>query len=231
MTSLKKIGLLTTMLGSLLLAAPMASQPAYAGPEQQVTVDAALGTLDNLRTNKEFGNARELLRTARAVLIAPRIIKGAFFFGGAGGNAVLLVRGARGWSDPAFYTIGSASFGLQIGAKVSELVMIVRSERALQALMRDKFKIGAEAGLAIATLGSDVQGATTANLNADIVAWSSSEGAFAGLSLDGSVVAPQTGADASYYGHPVTSADIVLRRDVRNPAASGLRSTLGRIAG
>ncbi len=88
-------------------------------------MDHAVGTLQDLRRDKEFGNARELLRTARAVLIAPRIFKAGFFVGGEGGTALLMVRGAHGWSDPAFYTVASASFGLQIGAQESEMILFI----------------------------------------------------------------------------------------------------------
>lgn len=195
--------------------------PARAADEQ-ATVDHALGTLQDLRTDKAFGNARELLRTARAVVIAPRIFKAGFFFGGQGGQAVLMVRGAHGWSDPAFYTIGSASFGLQIGAQESEMMMFVMTDRALQALMRDKFEIGANAGLAIATLGSTVEGGTTAAAGADIVVWASSSGAYAGISLQGTVVSADLDEDRRYYGRPVTTGDIVLRRDAHSPSASAL---------
>ncbi len=218
----RRWALLATLLGGLVAGPVLTAAPALAGPDQQATVDHALGTLQDLRHDREFGNARQLLRTARAVIIAPRIFKGAFFVGGEGGTALLMVRGAHGWSDPAFYTLGSASFGLQIGAKESELILFIRSERALEAVMRDKFKIGADAGISVATLGSDVQGATTANAGADIIAWASSSGAFAGISLDGSVLAPQAEANQSYYGRPVTVSDIVRRRAVSSPAASSL---------
>jgi lipid-binding SYLF domain-containing protein len=221
---------MSALLATLAVGPVLTATPALAGPDQQATVDHALGTLQDLRRDKEFGNARQLLQTARAVLIAPRIFKGAFFVGGEGGTGVLLVRGKHGWSDPAFYTIGSASFGLQIGAKESELILIIRSERALNALMHDKFKIGGDAGIAVATLGSDVQGATTANAGADIIAWASSSGAFAGLSLDGSVIAPQNEADESYYGRAVSAADIVRRHAVSNPAAAGLRHALAGVS-
>ena len=228
-SSPRRWALLTTLLGGLLAGPVLTAAPAIAGPDQQAAVDHALGTLQDLRRDREFGNARQLLRTARAVMIAPRIFKGAFFVGGEGGTALLMVRGAHGWSDPAFYTIGSASFGLQIGAKESELILFIRSERALNAVMRDKFKIGGDAGIAVATLGSDVQGATTANVGADIIAWASSSGAFAGLSLDGSVIAPQADANESYYGRPVTVNDIVRRRAVSSAAASSLVRALGSL--
>ena len=199
---------------------------ARAAPDEQATVDHALGTLQDLRGDKAFGNARELLHRARAVLIAPRIFKAGFFVGGEGGRAVLMVRGSHGWSDPAFYTVGSASFGLQIGAQESEMIMFIMTDHALQALMRDNFKIGANAGVAVATLGSTVEGATTSNAGADIVVWASASGAYAGISLDGTVVSPDRDVDSSYYGRRVTSGDIVLRRQVHNPAARPLVQAL-----
>jgi lipid-binding SYLF domain-containing protein len=224
--SMKRWAATATILSTLAFGAT----PAFAGADQQADIDHAIGTLQDLRHDKEFGNARQLLQSARAVLIAPRIFKAGFFFGGQGGDAVLMVRGPHGWSDPAFYTIASASFGLQIGAAESEMIIIIRSERALRAVMRDRFKIGADAGLAVATLGSDVEGATTANAGADIVVWASSAGAYAGITLNGSLIEPQRHADESYYGRPVTTGDIVLRHDVSAPGATALRRTLDSIS-
>jgi lipid-binding SYLF domain-containing protein len=208
------------------LAASSIALPVRAATGEQALVDHAIGTLQDLRGDKEFGNARDLLHRARAVLIAPRIFKAGFFVGGEGGQAVLMTRGAGGWSAPAFYTVASASFGLQIGAQESEMVIFVMTDRALQALMRDNFKIGANAGIAVATLGSTVEGATTANAGADIVVWASASGAYAGISLDGSVVTPNRNDDAAYYGRPLSSSDIVLRRQGHNPGATALVRTL-----
>jgi lipid-binding SYLF domain-containing protein len=208
-----------------IVAITLAGAPARADGDQS-TVDHATGTLMDLRHDKEFGDARDMLHRARAILIAPRIFKAGFFFGGEGGSAVLLARTSHGWSDPAFYTIASASFGLQIGAQESEMVILVMSDKALHALMNNKFKIGANAGIAVATLGATAEGATTSNVGADLVVWASSSGAYAGISLDGSVVAPDGDANAKYYGRAVTPSDIVVRHDVRSKAAGGLVRTL-----
>ena len=204
-----------------MLVSVLAASPAFASDEQTL-INHSVGTLQDLRHDKEFGNARSLLNRARAIMIAPRIFKAGFFFGGEGGQAVLLVRGAHGWSDPAFYQIASASFGLQIGAQESEMIMFVMTDRALNALMRDKFKIGANAGIAVATLGSTVEGATTGNVGADLIVWASASGAYAGISLDGSVIEPMHDGDAHYYGRPVTSSDIVMRHAVHAPGAATL---------
>jgi lipid-binding SYLF domain-containing protein len=213
---------------ALSLGAGLFGNQALAATGEQATVDHAIGTLQDLRGDKEFGNARQLLHRARAVLIAPRIFKAGFFVGGEGGTAVLMVRGAHGWSDPAFYTVASASFGLQIGAQESEMIMFIMSEKALAALMKNKVKLGANAGIAVATLGSTVEGATTTHAGADIIVWASSSGAYAGISLDGTVVDPQTDGDANYYGHPLTSSQIVLG-GTRTPAARGLVKAIGSL--
>jgi lipid-binding SYLF domain-containing protein len=218
----RKTSLFATAALAIALATTAFAPAAFAATGEQAVVDHAVGTLQDLRGDKEFGNARQILQTARAVLIAPRIFKAGFFVGGEGGTAVLMVRGPHGWSDPAFYTVASASFGLQIGAQESEMIMFIQSEKALNALMQDKFKIGANAGIAVATLGSTVEGATTTHVGADIIVWASSSGAYAGLSLDGTLIQPQTDGDANYYGRPVTSSQIVLQHAVRNKAAHGL---------
>lgn len=206
-----------------LLASAGISLPARADTGPQDTINHALGTLQDLRGDKEFGNALQLIHRARAVLIAPRIFKAGFFVGGEGGSAVMMARGVDGrWSYPAFYTVASASFGLQIGAQESEMIMFVMSERALNALMQNKFQFGANAGIAVATLGSTVAGATTTNGGPDIIVWASSSGAYAGISLDGTLVQPQSDADANYYGRPLTSQEILLSHFGQNPSATPL---------
>jgi lipid-binding SYLF domain-containing protein len=133
------------------------------------------------------------------------------------------------WGFPAFYTLASASFGLQIGLEQAELILIVMSDRALNALMHDEFKVGAEAGLAVVTLGASVEGATTAAAGADIVVWSSASGAYAGLTINGSIVKPRLEWDAAYYGRPATSTDIVIKGAAKNPGADVLRGDLASV--
>jgi lipid-binding SYLF domain-containing protein len=205
--------------------------PAARASDEQNLVEKAKIAVDDLKKDKEFGNARDLLQHARGVLIVPNLVKGGFFVGGEGGEGVLLTRlGTRNWSEPAFYTLASASFGLQIGIEQAELVLFVMNDKALTALMQDEFKIGAQAGIAVATLGSTAEASTTANLNADIIVWSSSTGAYAGLTLNGSVVKPRHSWDTEYYGHAATTSDIVLKHAAKNAGADGLRANLGSIS-
>lgn len=206
----------------VLLAAPLA----HAATDEQNLVDRARITLDDVKRDKEFGNTRELLKRAQAVLIVPSLLKGGFFVGGEGGTGVLLTRRPDdSWSYPAFYTMASASFGLQIGAQESELVLIALTDKAKRAFMQDEFKIGGEAGLAVVTLGASAEAATTANLNADIVVWASSTGAYAGLTLNGSVIKPRDTYNTDYYGKP-SSPQMITTDAVSNRAADPLRATL-----
>ena len=206
----------------------MAPGAAKAETDQQNLVDEARITLDHLKHDQEFGNAQELLRKARAVLIVPTLVKAGFFLGGEGGDGVLLARSGHGtWTDPAFYTLASASFGFQIGIQSAEVIMIIESDRALKALEADQFKFGAQAGIAVVTLGTGAQAATSTALDtADIIVWSSASGAYAGVTLEGSLVKPRDSYNENYYGRPIAVREILNMNQGRNPGAEGLRAAL-----
>ena len=204
--------------------------PANAATDQQQTVDRARITIEDLKKDKAFGNSRSLVQKARAILIVPRLYKGGFFVGGEGGTGVMMTHTAGGaWSQPAFYTLGSASFGLQIGLEQSEMVLFVMSQKALDALNSNEVKLGAGAGLTVVTLGSNVEGATTSNAGADIVTWASSSGAYAGISLNGSVIHPDTDDNTAYYGRAVRPQDILYTKAVSNAGTAGLRQSIATV--
>jgi lipid-binding SYLF domain-containing protein len=153
-----------------------------------------------------------MLQGARAVYIVPKLVKGGFIFGAEGGDGVLLHRVGHGWSTPKFYGMGSASFGLQAGLEQAELVFIINSDRALRGIEHGNVKLGAGAGLTVATLSSGAEGAATAN-GAPIVVWTSGAGAYAGLTFNGSVIkedkdedaTPATGPEAQALRHNLAS--------------------------
>jgi len=209
------------------LAVLFANTPARAA-DQTTVLNQAVVTVDKMKFDPTFGPSRQILRSARAVLIVPQLIKGGFIFGAEGGDGVLLQRLGRGWSAPAFYTIGSASFGLQIGLEEARFVMFIMSERALRAVEQSKFTFGGAAGLTVITLGANAQGATSTNLTGDIIVWASSKGAYGGLTLQGSVLAPKNDANAQFYGRPL-SAGQILSMPGRNPATLPLRRDLATL--
>src|ERR1700744_1172938 len=125
--------------GAIAALAIFVAPMALAASDAQNLVDKARITLDDVKRDKEFGNTQHLLKGAKAVMIVPSLFKGGFFVGGEGGTGVLLSREPDGnWSYPAFYTLASASFGLQIGAQESELVLIALSNKAKEDFMRDE---------------------------------------------------------------------------------------------
>jgi lipid-binding SYLF domain-containing protein len=188
----------------------------------------ATKTAEHMKRDPSFDAARQMLRNARAVVIVPSLVKGGFIFGAEGGNGVLLARTSRGWSNPAFYTLGSASFGLQIGLERAEIVLLIMSERALRAVESSQFKFGAGAGLTVVTLSAGAEGATTPNLSGDIIVWTSATGAYGGLTLNGSVIKSREEWDKDFYGHAVPVPQIVSGR-ARNPEANPLRDELASL--
>jgi SH3 domain-containing YSC84-like protein 1 len=206
--------------------------PARANDSQEATqiVEKACMTFDNFMNDKNMASFRDLLKNAKAAVIAPSVLKGAFIVGASGGNAVGMVREKNGrWSEPAFYTIGGASFGLQIGGQASEVILLAMTDRGANALMGNSFKLGADVGIAAGPVGAGAQ-AATANLSADILSFSRSKGLYGGLSLDGSVIAVRGALNAAYYGKKVSPTDILVRHDVWNSRAACLVKGLVKYA-
>ncbi len=202
---------------------------AHAQTEQQTLVDRATLAVQEMLVDPDASEARDLMTKSKGVMVCPRLFKAGFIFGGQGGNCVMVGRGSGGgWSSPAFYGMGAGSIGLQLGIQDSEVLFIVLTDKGLQALLDSQFKLGADASVAVATLGGGVQGATTAALRADIVAFSKSRGLFAGLSLEGSMISQRSDWNASYYGRPVGAQALVINNEGQNPGAEPLKEMLAR---
>ena len=154
-------------------AAPfLTALPARADAKRQSLVDSCLESARKVLGGKDFPDAAKQMPGAQGVLIMPELVQGGFILGAAGGRGALMARnGAREWSPPAFYGMGSGSLGLQIGAKVSEIVFIIRTEKGLNAILDHKFKFGAEAGVTMVAIGIGLEGASTTAGGADIVAF------------------------------------------------------------
>jgi lipid-binding SYLF domain-containing protein len=208
----------------------VSATPALAAPvEQQQLVDKAKMTLDAFASDPNVGPAiRDLKGEAKALFIVPQFLRGAFVFGGAGGSGVLIVRDekTKKWSEPAFYTIGSASFGLQIGGDVSELVFVVRNQKGLEEFYRSDFKLGGDVSMAVGPVGS---GASMKGIAADLVAYARKKGVFAGIAVDGSMISVSDESNSAYYGKSVRPTDIVVKQTVSNPKSADLRNAATKL--
>ena len=213
-------------LAALIAGSPLA---ALAQAEQQALVDRSTLAAQEMLNDHDGTDAQSVLRRARAVMICPQVFRAGFLFGGQGGDCVLVARdGGGSWSSPAFYGLGSGSFGLQAGMQDSEIMMMILTEKGLRAVMDDQFKIGADAGGVVVKWGGGVEGATTGAVGADIVGFSRSRGLYAGISLSGSVLATKSAWNRLYYGKEEAAQQIVISMDANNPGAVPLREVLGR---
>jgi lipid-binding SYLF domain-containing protein len=140
------------------------------------------------------------------------VTKGAFVVGGEHGHGVATCRQLDGqMSGPAYFTIGGGSLGWQIGGKKTQLVLLVMNKDGLKHLLADRFTIGAEASAAVGPVGREAQAATDAQLGAQILSWSRTRGAFAGVSLDGAVVKPNARANERLYGREIEARDALTQ--------------------
>jgi lipid-binding SYLF domain-containing protein len=206
----------------VLFGAPPASSAE--GATQQQLVDKAQLTLEAFTSDPRLKDQlKQLNKEAMALFIVPQFLRGAFIFGGAGGSGVLIARDERTgkWGDPVFYNIGSASFGAQIGADVSEIVLIVRTRKGLEEFYTNDFKLGANAGMATGPVGA---GMSAQGLAADIISYARQKGAFAGMAIDGAFVSVSNDSNQAYYGKPVRPTDIIVKKEIGNPKSLQLRA-------
>lgn len=218
----------------LLLATPgaalLVARPAHAS-DQQAMVDQATLTVNEILGDPNFRDGVNLLRRARAVMVLPRLFRAGFIIGGEGGGGVLVGRdGSGSWTSPAFFGTGSGSVGLQIGIQDAQVIMLIMNDRALNAVLDSQFKFGADASVAVATIGAGIEGSTTAALRADIVALSKTRGLFAGAALEGTIMSSRSEWNKAYYGRDASARQIVVGAEVHNPAADGLRAALMRFS-
>ena len=216
-------------LGALIaLTALLFTAVGASASDQTDLIAKAAQTADNMKQDPAFAPARDMVARARGMLIIPSLVKGGFIFGAEGGDGVLVAKTGNGWSAPAFYALGSASFGLQAGLEQTQLVMLLMSDKAVRAIEEGNFKFGAGAGLTVVSLSGGAEAATSANLSGDIIVWSSGKGLYGGLTLNGSVIKPRDEWNTAFYGRPV-SVPMILAGGVRNPSADVLRQRLASL--
>ncbi len=219
------------VIGLVILTCLFAARPAAAISDQEELVQKANITVQKVLQNGEIGpTVATLLKRAKGVMVFPAIYKGAFFIGAEGGSGVMLAKGSSGgWSYPAFYFLGSGSFGLQIGAQTAEMVLLIMTERGLTAVLNQKVKLGADVNAAIGPFGIGGEAATTINFGADILTYSLNQGVFAGFSIEGAVIYPREEWNTEYYGDLNAKPEsVIIQGKFRNTHADPLRTTLAR---
>ncbi len=218
------IGISLWLLLFVFVPLSFAQKKEYSGPQE--LVDQSVIVLKRFMTDPQMAWLKRHLREAKAIMIVPQMIKGGFFLGGSGGSGVLLSRDPhRGWSYPAFYVLVSVSWGIQFGGEVSEALLFVRTARGVKSFLKTNVKLGGDVSIAAGPVGAKAK----AQL-ADILVFAYSQGAFAGISIEGTVIKPRVSWNEIYYGKKVRLEDILFLYKVYNPGAETLRRLLTQYA-
>ena len=206
------------MLVSMLVAT---SGVALAQTEQQNLVNAADKSLSNFMRDPDMAWLQQNINRAKAVMIAPELVKAGFIFGGSGGRAVVLARDAKSgrWVGPAFYTMATASVGFQAGISVSEAVTLVMTEKGLNSLLSTSVKLGGDASVAAGPVGAGAK----SDVVADFITFSRAKGVYGGLNLDGTVISITNDWNELYFQKKgILPPDILVRMSAHNKGADKL---------
>lgn len=209
-------------MGAAALAAPGRAF-ARDAEDIQLLVDNATSAAQRFVGGIDVVWVKQNIGSVKGALIVPSLIKGGFIFGGSGGSGTLLGRDpvTGSWSYPSFHSMGSGTFGLQIGVEVSEIVLLLMTQGGLDAMLSTKFTLGGDISVAAGPVGVGAKAAT-----ADILAFSRTKGLYGGLNLEGAVISTRRKWNETYYGKGVSVSDIVIRRDATNPGAENLRAAV-----
>lgn len=216
---------------TLIAASALSVSPIFAASDLAATtkrLTAASETLNEMLQAEDKGVPRELLEQAQCVAVIPNAKKAGFILGAKYGKGFVACRksGGMGWSAPAAIRIEGGSFGLQIGASETDYILIVRNEKGMQKLLQDKFTIGAGAEATAGPVGRDLTAQTDAQMHAEILSYSRSRGAFAGLTLTGATLRPDTDDNTALYGRPMMNKEIIMGSTAAPAAAAQFESTL-----
>jgi lipid-binding SYLF domain-containing protein len=210
------------LLPVLALVSSLASTPAWAESKEASKVESAADVLEEIMAIPEKGIPPSLLDDAHGIAVIPGLIKVGFVVGGRYGTGVLAVREKPGgWSNPVFVSIAGGSVGWQIGAESTDVVLVFKSRKSIDGIMKGKFTLGADAAVAAGPVGRRAEAATDEKLKAEIYSYSRSRGLFAGVSLEGSALQIDDEADAAYYGKKgIGPADILSGKGVKAPPSA-----------
>jgi SH3 domain-containing YSC84-like protein 1 len=188
---------------------------AWAGSARQDSVarlQSSVDVLHSIMATPDKGIPEEVLSNAKCILVVPDLIKGGFIFGGKHGRGVASCRTSSGWSAPAFVSVGGGSWGLQIGVEGVDLVMLVMNDQGFQHLLSSKFQLSGEGSVAAGPVGRHASAGTDWKMNTEVLTYSRSRGAFAGITLEGAVVEEDNDSTRAIYGKHMMFKNILSGR-------------------
>jgi lipid-binding SYLF domain-containing protein len=234
---------LSILLSAALLLNGAVVATASAGSAEDARAQNAVRVLTDIQAIPESAIPDKLLDEARAIVVVPDSLKIGLVVGGRRGHGLLSVKSADGtWSNPSFVSLTGGSIGFQAGVQSSDIVLVFRSDRGLESIVNGKFTLGADASVAAGPVGRNASTATDGELKAEIWSWSRARGLFAGVALDGAVLAIDDAANEAVYGRdstprmifegrvPSPAGPVVAFRDALEEATAAARAARGDAA-
>ena len=216
----------------VVVALSIATLSAQSSDETRRINDAVL-VLQEIMAAGDRAVPQSIMEKAAGIAVFPSLLKGGFVVGGQRGHGVLSVRNKKDgtWSAPAFLTITGGSIGAQIGGQAVDLILIVQNDRGLEQLVKNQFKLGAEAGVAAGPVGREAAAATDIQMRAQILSYSRARGLFAGITLNGATIRQDRDANERFYGTAYRTGQIVFDGLGGSPApAAAWREALAKYA-
>jgi len=210
------------------LVAALFAPAALAQSDQQKLVAESEKTLSNFLRDPDMSWLQQNFKRAKAVIIAPELLKAGFIFGGSGGRALVVAKDAKTgkWLGPVFYAMATASVGFQAGVQVSENVTLVMTDKGFNSLLATSFKMGGDASVAAGPVGAGAK----SDIVADLITFSRAKGVYGGLNLDGTVVTASDDWNQAFFGQKVLPPDVLVRGSVHNKGADRLLAQVAAAA-
>lgn len=193
------------------------------GSKQRKILRTSQMILEEIQKSPDQQIPMNLISKAKAIIVFPTMLKAGFFVGARYGKGIASVRTSETgeWGPPAFLYTTGGSFGFQFGAQAVDLILLVMSQRGLEGLLNEQFTLGADIGIAAGPVGRHAEASADVFMQGEIYSYSRSKGIFGGVSLKGTIITSDSDANLSYYGHPYTSEEILITKQVRKIPESG----------
>lgn len=216
----------------LIAAAAMLLQPIPALADANSKLAEASAVLQEIMAIPETGIPPQLFRNAYGIAVIPGLIKAGFIVGGRYGTGVLSVNNGGHWSNPVFISMGGGSVGFQIGAESTDIILVFKTARGIQAIKNGKFTLGADLSVAAGPVGRHAEAGTDVQLKAEIYSYSRSRGLFGGVAVEGAVISVNDDANAAFYGKKGNNSDDILAGRVKaSGEAAHFKQVLQRYSG
>ena len=193
------------------------------GSKQRKILRTSQLILEEIQKSPDQQIPMNLISKAKAIIVFPTMLKAGFFVGARYGKGIASVRAEETgeWGPPAFLYTTGGSFGFQFGAQAIDLILLVMSQRGLEGLLNEQFTLGGDIAISAGPVGRHAEASADVFMQGEIYSYSRSKGLFGGVSLKGTIITADSDANLGYYGHPYTSEEILLTKQVRKVPESG----------